>query len=179
MRLSIPLIAFVLALTIVSPLTADAAIIVGEFRWDVTVSDACAADVDPLTDPDCALSLFVLTNLWDGPAPEPTLEGELTIDAGLPIAWSPLSFTGANEQIPTAGVPGTASASVSFLFAGVQRTLGAVLTAGDLVATGDAFIPYSAARVLAIEAETVPEPVAVLLLTPAAIVAARRRRIRR
>jgi PEP-CTERM motif-containing protein len=100
----------IFALTLGSARADAGPINVAEFRWD-------AIEIDT----DIVLSLFSLTNIWDGDEPAPTIFGnQLTLPSGTQF-WSdlapPLLAGGVNfEQIFDIGLlPQLAQVSISFL----------------------------------------------------------------
>jgi hypothetical protein len=162
---------------IVSAQTAWAAPInVAEFRWD-TITDPGIDCPDPIVDPSCVpadpftQSIFSLTNIWDGPAPGPTL-----FDNRLSLPSSDLAFFDLDplfpfnfDQLAEIGIPAFAAVSVSFVFGTDTITLGAFLTQPDTFAVLR-FTPAPA---------PIPEPGTLWLLGLGAALVARRARQRK
>jgi hypothetical protein len=152
----------------VTPARAEP-ITVGEFRWDV-----CKG-----FDPDCGLSNFVLTSLWDGPGSAPSLtSGLLTLSDGSdPLAWTSL-----DEQWLLPGLPEFATTTIAFEFNGALRTITETLAFADLVAfPGDPtsnFVPYTSTfGLLKFDpdaATPVPEPATLGLFASGVAMLARR-----
>ncbi|HEY7502197.1 MAG TPA: PEP-CTERM sorting domain-containing protein [Vicinamibacterales bacterium] len=129
---------------------------VAEFRWDAIEIDPGVA-CDPL-DPFCSpieatfLSLFSLTNIWDGEIPGPTLFNNRLSLPGSEQLWStlapPFPIGGINfEQLFELGViPGIATASISFL------------VGDDLVTLTASLLEPNTSVVLQFEAAGIPEP---------------------
>jgi hypothetical protein len=139
-RLRLTLALVLIPLVTAIPASADP-INVAEFRWDAIEIDPGIA-CDPL-DAACVpvdatfLSLFSLTNIWDGALPGATLFGNrLSLPTGDQL-WSdlepPFPITGINfEQLFDLGVlPGLATASVSFFLDNEIVTLTASLVAAN------------------------------------------------
>ena len=128
------------ALLIAARPSAALTINVAEFSWTTQLIDP-SPNCD-LSDPECVpdpfyLSTFLLTNLWDGPDPGPTLSHSVL---GLPDGnqeWfdlaPPVPAGGINiDQISLFGsLPSFADATVSFLFEGEQISLSARLIVPD------------------------------------------------
>jgi hypothetical protein len=132
MRLSL-LVSIAFAAVLATAPVANAAPItlnVAEFRWNV-VGDTCNV-LGPTSD-DC-LSTFSLTYLWDGPAPEPVVSGNLSIDGAFFGTFFDLDPFMPFDQFALAGVPTTAEASISFLF-GSPISLSAVLNLSPAIYT--------------------------------------------
>jgi hypothetical protein len=166
----------VLATTCSATVAEAIPINVAEFQW-ATILDPGLPCPDAVEDPACVpsdpltLSIFTLTNIWDGPAPGPTLfDNRLSLPSGdlafldLDPAF-PLNF----NQLSEIGLPEFAAASVSFAFGADIITLGATLTQPDTFAVLQ-FDPVAA---------PVPEPgTLALLMTGGAAALVRRRRPR-
>ena len=152
------------ALLMAAPPAAALPINVAEFSWTTTLIDP-SPNCD-LSDAACVpdpfyLSTFLLTNLWDGPEPGPTLSHSVL---GLPDGnqeWfdlaPPVPAGGINiDQISLFGsLPAFADASISFLFEGEQISLSARLLAPDTSAV---------LRFDAPDRAQVPEPTALTLI---------------
>ena len=140
-----------------------ASITVAEFRWDIIINDTegCSA-----ADPACLLSVFSLTDLWDGPAPGPTLtNNQLTLSTGaLRFLDLQTEFPFNFDQLAESGIPTLATISTSFLFDDQTITLGATLTQPNTFA------------VLQFDPTTVPEPGTFGLLAVGILILARRAR---
>ena len=106
-----------------------ASITVAEFRWDLIATEC------PLNDPACTpetpsfLSVFSLTNLWDGIQTGPTLFNNV-----LSLPTEPLAFFDLRPDVPfnfdqlaVRGVPAFAGISTSFVFGTDITTLNAQL----------------------------------------------------
>jgi len=131
-------------------------ITIAEFNWTSTLIDP-SPNCDP-ADPGCTpdplfQSVFVLTNLWDGPEPGPTLQGSrLTLPTG-DLFWldltPPSDPTGTNvDQLSILdSLPLFAEATISFVFAGQDYTLTALLNGPE------------SSKVLSLEIPDTPAPV--------------------
>jgi len=115
-------IAAVLVLTLQASTAHATPINVAEFRWDA---------ID-LGDGENFLSIFSLTNIWDGEGNPDLFDNALFLPGDTPQFWSNLSgpLSAFNfEQLFTVGsLPSLASISISFLFADQVFTLTALLT---------------------------------------------------
>jgi hypothetical protein len=146
--------------------SADAAPInVAEFRWDTF-------DIDT----DIVLSLFSLTNIWDGDEPGPTIFGnQLTLASGAQF-WSdlapPFPVGGANtEQLFDLGVlPTLAQVSISFLLGADVITLTGTLTQANTAIVLQYDVP---------DTQPIPEPSTLTLMGLGALAVARAARRRR
>lgn len=153
-----------LALLIIVALVVNAGIAraepitVAEFRWDVVTDDS-------VPDDPFALSFFSLTSLWNGQTPVTLFDNELVLPGEPPSSFDNLDPGGFSQQV-VLGIPGSASANVSFLFEGQTITLHAATTA-------DTF------AVLQFDPTTVPEPGTLGLLALGSGLLTLRRRRRR
>ena len=149
------------------PITVD----VAEFRWNV-FGDTC----DPLvpTSDDC-LSQFTLTYLWNGPAPEPVVSGELALDGSFFGSFVDLDSSFPVDQFNVAGVPTTAQASISFLFGSTLVPMSVVLAPSSAL-----FTPEGAFHLFTFEyddgVQSVPEPSTLALASLGLLAAWRTRR---
>ncbi|HEY2435415.1 MAG TPA: PEP-CTERM sorting domain-containing protein [Vicinamibacterales bacterium] len=125
-------------------------ITVAEFSWTSTLIDP-SPNCDP-TDTACIpdplfQSVFLLTNLWDGPDPGPTLQGSrLTLPDGESVWFDlapPNDPTGTNiDQISIVDVlPLFADATIGFAFAGEDYALTRSLSAPDTSAVFSIEVP--------------------------------------
>lgn len=147
---------------------------VAEFRWDTILDGGAGCDA---ADPSCVpvdpvvLSIFSLTNIWDGRDPAATLfENRLSLPTG-DLTFFDLQpvFPFHFDQLAVEGIPEFAAASVSFLFGGQAISLSATLTQPDTFAVLQFDPPAS-----------VPEPGTVVLVgTGLTFALARRIRRRR
>jgi hypothetical protein len=146
MRATIGLAVFTLALTALGATTAAASPInVAEFQWmtQVDETEGCS-----LADPTCVTSFFLLTNIWDGSEPFPTLHNTISLSTGETTGLFdlqtdvPLDFS----QLVVPGLPAFGMVTTSFLFDGEIIRLTATL--------GDA----NTSAVLRFDPTTVPEP---------------------
>jgi hypothetical protein len=134
------LVALTVVLTCLATNVAEAAPInVAEFRWE-TLSDPgleCPpADALCIPSDPSVLSVFSLTNIWDGPLPDPTLfDNRLTLPSGDQHFFDlgaefPFDF----DQLAELGTPTFATVSVSFSFEDTPISLHATLTQPDTFA---------------------------------------------
>jgi hypothetical protein len=107
---------------------------VAEFRWD-TLDEFGAPCAGGGADPLC-LSIFTLTNIWDGPAPGATLfNNRLSLPSGDQFFFDlAAAFPFQFDQLAEVGIPAFAATSVSFLFGGDLISLGVTLTQPDTFA---------------------------------------------
>jgi hypothetical protein len=144
---------------------ADAsAINVAEFRWD-------AIEIDT----DLVLSLFSLTNIWDGDEAGPTLfANELTLPSGSQF-WSdlappfPLGEVNFEQLFDIGLLPQLAQVSISFLLGGDVITLTGSLTEANTAIVLQYNVP---------DTTPVPEPSTLTLMGLGALVAGRAARRR-
>lgn len=169
------LITFTLVVTCLAPSVAEAASInVAEFRWETLADPGVECPpADPLCVPvdPSVVSLFSLTNIWDGPAPGPTLfDTRLTLPSGGQDFFDlepefPFDF----DQLAELGIPPFATVDVSFSFEHTIVSLHATLTQPDTFAV----LQFEPTR-------PVPEPATLALVaTGVTFVVGRRMRRRR
>jgi hypothetical protein len=155
--------------------TAEAAPInVAEFRWETLSdpgvecppADQLCIPVDP-----SVISIFSLTNIWEGPAPGPTLfDNRLTLPTGdLDFLDLGPDFPFNFDQRAELGIPARATVAISFSFEATVVSLQATLTQPDSFAV----LQFEPAR-------PVPEPATLALVgTGITFVLARRVQRRR
>jgi hypothetical protein len=151
------------------------AINVAEFRWGTIVEPGLPCP-PPSEDPACVpadpatLSIFTLTNIWDGPQPGGTLfDNRLTLPSGeFPLFDLEPGFPFHFDQLAEIGIPAFATTSVSFLYDSALVSLSATLTQPDTFAV----LRFS-------PSQPVPEPGTLALLLAGGTAAAVRRLRRR